>query len=281
MEQNKTKPTQKPLAFVTGYGQLCNNILQFGHLYAWGKNNGIDIIGMRFCYKYPFFKINQKKEYNWFTYLFAKYGYKLKFIPKVSFMEEKDVNQHNINNLFKNKYSLIEGWHLRDYEAFIQYKNEIKDLFSFKNEIVLNTNEWLPPKTATIRLGVHIRRGDYIRWMEGKYFYTDKDFINIIHQFIHLFPDKKIEIILVSNEKSLNKDIYLQNIKIPVYFISGNPGEDLYALSTCDYIIGPPSTFSLMASFYNDSNLYWVLDKNKKLDSNSFQKFEVLFKEII
>jgi hypothetical protein len=34
--------------------------------------------------------------------------------------------------------------------------------------------------------------------------------------------------------------------------------EDLYALASCDYIIGPPSTFSQWASFYGNVPRYMV-----------------------
>ena len=270
------------MIFVTGFGQICNNILQFGHLYAWGKERNLSVIAMRFCYKYPFFKISKTKNYNWFTYLFAKYGSKMGCIPKVSFLKEKDVNPENLQALETGKFVLVEGWHLRDYDAFLRYKAEIIDLFSFNEKIKKATHIHLPVKSENkIRLGVHIRRGDYKTWMNGNYFYSDADFIQIIQSFMDLFPEKEIEIIIVSNDKKILKDLFYSSIEKNIYFLSGNPGEDLYALSTCDYLIGPPSTFSLMASSYNDTNLYWIFDKNTSLTKDSFKKFDYLFRHIL
>ncbi|MCC8145120.1 MAG: glycosyltransferase, partial [Bacteroidales bacterium] len=77
------------------------------------------------------------------------------------------------------------------------------------------------------------------------------------------------------------RDIFKEQIQSKIYFVSGNPGEDLYALSTCDYIIGPPSTFSLMAAFYEDANLYWIMDKNAPVTKESFKKFDYLFRHIL
>jgi len=37
----------------------------------------------------------------------------------------------------------------------------------------------------------------------------------------------------------------------------------------------------LMAAFYNDSNLYWIKDKNLPLRKEYFQKFDCLFQNII
>jgi hypothetical protein len=270
------------MIFVAGFGQMCNNILQFGHLYAWGKERGLSVIAMRFCYKYAFFAIKQQKHYHWFTYLFAKYGAKLRLIPTVSFMKEEDVNQKNINKLLTSKLVVTKGWLLHDYEAFLHYREEIKTLFAFNKNIRESVDKTLPkPDEDTIRLGVHIRRGDYKTWMKGNYYFSNEDFIRIIQSFFSLFPEKKMEILIASNEKTLPQNLFEHSLETKIHFLSGTSGEDLYALSTCNYLIGPPSTFSLMAAFYNDSKLYWIFDKNRKLQLDSFKKFDCLFRQIL
>ena len=45
------------MIFVTDKGRMCNNILQYGHVYAWAREHGRKSISMRFCYKYQYFKI--------------------------------------------------------------------------------------------------------------------------------------------------------------------------------------------------------------------------------
>ena len=270
------------MIFVTGYGQMCNNILQFGHLYAWGRVRGVKVIAMRFCYKYQYFEICRTKHYNWFTYLFAKYGAKLRLIPAVSFVEEEDVNQKKIDFLQKSRFVLLKGWGLREYDAFLAHRDEIKKLFAFRPEILQKAEKQLPPpKENVIRLGVHIRRGDYRVWMNGNYYYSDDDFIRIIQSFCSLFPENSIEIVMAGNDKNLLHEKYRTALPAEIHFLSGSPAEDLYALSTCNYLIGPPSTFSLMAAFYNDSNLYWIFDKNQPLEIESFKKFNYLFRHII
>jgi hypothetical protein len=270
------------MIYVKGYGQMCNNILQFGHLYAWGKEHNLPVIGLRFCHKYTYFAINKKKNYNWATYLYAKYGAKWKLIPTISFLKEEEVNSQNINQLVNAKYSYVKGWYLRDYNIFLRYRDELKEMFSFNEKVKRSVKKSLPPKALdTIRLGVHVRRGDYKIWMDGNYYYSDEEFIKVIQRFIDLFSESTVEIVVVSNKKDICKEQYKASIASDIHFLSGNPGEDLYALSVCDYIMGPPSTFSLMASFYNDTPLYWILDKNKDLAKDSFKKFDYLFQHII
>jgi len=269
------------MIFVSGFGQMCNNILQFGHLYAWGKVHGVKVIAMRFCYKYQYFAICKTRYYNWFTYLFAKYGVKLRFIPVVSFIKE-DMNRENILRLQKSRFVLYKEWDFRDYDAFLAHREEIKKLFAFQPGVIRKIEKQLPQKEENvIRLGVHVRRGDYKTWMNGNYYYSDEDFIEVIKSFCTLFPENSIEILATSNDKNLSYEKYKTALSAKIHFLSGNPAEDLYALSTCDYLLGPPSTFSLMAAFYNDSDLYWILDKNQPLNKESFQKFDCLFRHII
>jgi hypothetical protein len=277
------------MIFVAGFGQMCNNMLQFGHLYAWGRIRGVSVVALRFCYKYLYFTISNTRYYHWFTYMFAKYGAKLRLIPSISFLGEKEgiaVQAHHdgaiIDRLQKSRFILVKGWGFRDYDAFLAYREEIKLLFAFRLDIIQKVNNELPPlEKNKLRLGVHVRRGDYKTWMNGQYYYSDEDFIRIIHSFCTLFPENSIEILIVSNEKKLPEEKYTMTLPAQLCFLSGNPGEDLYALSTCDYLIGPPSTFSLMAAFYNDANLYWIFDKNQILKKESFLKFDYLFQHII
>ena len=38
-------------------------------------------------------------------------------------------------------------------------------------------------------------------------------------------------------------------------FGSGHLVEDIYALAECDYVVGPPSSYTMWASFYGDQPL--------------------------
>ena len=45
---------------------------------------------------------------------------------------------------------------------------------------------------------------------------------------------------------------------------------DFYALSQCDYIIGPPSTFNCWASFIGDTPLYTMFKKDEAINLDNF-----------
>ncbi|MDR1937821.1 MAG: alpha-1,2-fucosyltransferase [Tannerellaceae bacterium] len=269
------------MIFVTGFGQMCNNILQFGHLYAWGKEHGVKVIAMRFCYKYPFFKISSQRGYNWFAYLWAKYGAQSGLIRRIDFDDESSLTPSNLHLLLHARFVVAGGWQFRDYEAFLRKKDELRALFAFKPSIIRKVNAALPAAGAGIRLGVHIRRGDYARWQEGRYLFSDEDYLNIIRSFAGNIQAERLQILIATNDPSLSLETYRKALGGEVCGLSGNAGEDLYALSTCHYIMGAPSTFSLMASFYNDTPLYWIFDKHKEPDIHSFRSFDYLFRHII
>lgn len=53
------------MIFVKGYGQMCNNILQYAHAYVWGKENNVKVVSMRFAYKYRYFEVCNYKYHRW------------------------------------------------------------------------------------------------------------------------------------------------------------------------------------------------------------------------
>ena len=80
-------------------------------------------------------------------------------------------------------------------------------------------------------------------------------------------------------DNELNLDIakYRNSVHEDVHLSDGNMAEDLYTLSECDYLIGPKSTYSLMAAFYHDRPLHWIMDKDRPLTMEEFTLFENLF----
>lgn len=136
-------------------------------------------------------------------------------------------------------------------------------------------------KNNEIRLGVHIRRGDYKTWHNGKYYFEDDVYQDYIQQFQSLFPDKQLTVYICSNDPALDKQFYRDHLKdAAIVFPQGGQEDDLCLLSECDYLIGAPSTFSLVAAMYHDLPLYWLEDKEEKLSISSFEKFNHLFRNI-
>ena len=269
------------MIFVKGSGWMCNNILQYGHFYAWGREHGRETMSMRFAYKFQYFHICETKHHNFLTYTIAKYAAKWGLFPTLAFNEEGADITAQEQMMLSKKHIAVVGWEARWYDLFLKYKTEIIDLFAFKKSVVKACEPILSEATnGSCRLGVHIRRGDYATWYDGKYFFTDEVFLKLIKEFIALHPNTTVYI--CGNDSSLEKARYQKELEgTKVVFPKGNAAEDLYVLSECNYLIGPPSTFSLTASMYHDTPLYWIKDGEAPLTEASFGHFDELFQHIL
>ena len=64
--------------------------------------------------------------------------------------------------------------------------------------------------------------------------------------------------------------------------LNGSAPEDLFMLSECDFLIGPPSTFSLVAAMYRDIPLYRMDTSNvEDMTESAFHLFDYWFRKII
>lgn len=113
-------------------------------------------------------------------------------------------------------------------------------------------------KLGDVLVGIHIRHGDYRTWEDGKYFFPAEEYARVMDRLAELFPDKQVAFLIVSDEPQPRQVFEGQ----PFLFGDGNEIEDMYSLAACDYIVGPPSTFSGWASFYGRSPRYVL--KNSK-----------------
>lgn len=269
------------MIFVRDKGRMANNILQYGHVYAWGRENKRKTMSMRFAYKYKYFKISKTKYHNFIIYIFAKYAAKWKLLPIISFTSNTDNTKELETMMLINQNIIVEGWYARWYNYFLKYKQEIIENFAFNNSIEHKVQK-LMGDSNSLKLGVHIRRGDYKKFRGGQFFYSDEQYVNVIKQFISLKSNHNIDIYICGNDPHLDRQFYYKQLhKYNIVFPNGNPGEDLCLLSHCDYLIGPPSTFSLVAAMYRDLPLYWIMRPDMKLSYNSFKKFDYLFRNII
>lgn len=263
-------------------GRMCNNLLQYGHVYALARANGRRALSLRFAYKYPYFKISTTPGHNFFRYALVKYAAKAGLLPVVNFDTPGEDCTRRAQEILRHRNVVVEGWEVRFYDLFLQYLDEIRELFAFTSAIEAHVSKVLENDRADIRIGLHIRRGDYARWNGGKYFYYDRQYVEIANRLIALYPGKRITLIVSGNDPSLDKDAYRKGVNgADIIFADGNPGEDLCLLSHCDVLAGPPSTFSLVAAMYRDLPLYWIKNPAAPISEKSFGRFADLFRHII
>jgi hypothetical protein len=118
---------------------------------------------------------------------------------------------------------------------------------------------------GTLVIGVHVRRGDYKTYRGGQYYFKDDTYLRIALEALQSSHMHSRDIVIVgfSNEKlDWNPSLDGCRVSTPI----GEWWEDFIALSTCDLIIGPPSTFSAAASLAGNVLWYQIKDRNSRYD---------------
>jgi hypothetical protein len=94
-------------------------------------------------------------------------------------------------------------------------------------------------------VGVHIRSGDYRHYRKGRWHFPPTTYRRVIEHLTALFKGKRTGFVLASDSS-----VPLESFAgLPVHVAPGDLAIDLYVLSECHLIVGPPSTFSGWASF--------------------------------
>lgn len=177
--------------------------------------------------------------------------------------------------LAHSKIVVAHGWLYRDEVNIRKYKPIIRQLFAPVPEYRAKADAVITQAHQNVDcvIGVHIRRGDYKDFLNGKFFYDDSIYTQRMHEVAALLnaQGKTYRFLICSNEKL---DIASFG-NLPVSFEPRHFITDLYALAGCNYIMGPPSTFSLWASYYADAPLYTIDDKDRKI--LSLADFKLLY----
>jgi hypothetical protein len=149
------------------------------------------------------------------------------------------------------------------------YREKLIPFFMPINNHLLNVDDFIgiQKRKSDLIIGVHIRRGDYRTFANGAYFFDNTTYINYMRQIVSLFERKTIIFVIASNENIEMSDF----AHFSVVKSTGHLIEDMYILSKCNYIIGPPSTYSAWASFYGQKPLYHIQERNKVVQLNDFK----------
>lgn len=151
------------------------------------------------------------------------------------------------------------------------HKKEIVDLFRISDRNTQPVDTFFETNLSfyDVIIGIHLRRDDYKDWQGGKYYYSNEVFYRVMKELKEELCDKRVCFVLCSNE-NIDCNIFsdIDCVVIP----DSSPIKDLYALSKCSYIIGPPSTFSLWASFCGEVPIKVITSPNEKTKLETFSK---------
>ena len=184
----------------------------------------------------------------------------------------------DLQKLNTNKSYELKGFHFSSGELAFKHRSQICDNLRFRKTDFLPIEKLIneAQKRYDLLLGVHIRQNDYKSFYDGKFYLSPEQYLQSVEHFksLHL-PSRSIGVVICSDDREV-----LQKIqdKHPDYlFPKGNIAQDMYALSKCDYIIGPKATtMSTWASYIGKSMLLQIDKGINFFELTDFQRVELL-----
>lgn len=281
-------------------GQLGNRLFYFSHFIAFAELKKTRVLCLFFneyskhfkgtvdnicgCYPKPFFSMRSnfvRKGISFVLWKLFSFSKKYKINNRILsiYKPPNDGAMETVNysvadfandpNYKKALFTFYDGnYHWYDNTDLSKYEKPIKDLFETHEELNQKVDSFIEKERVEMDLlvGIHIRRGDYKEFAGGKYYFTNKKYLAMMNDFCANFRDKSIKFLICSNEKIDANDYPLLNCT----FSEGSYMEDLMVLSKCDYLIGPPSTFSDWASFYGRVPIFHLYDQEAQLSMEEF-----------
>lgn len=252
-----------------GYCNHSNRLFQAISIEAFCIENGVKYFNPSFRDMSKYYGIQSTIFDNLLCFI-IKALRKIGFIQTLDFVESGQ-NELYSNIMLKKKIVLAQGWCFRAHELtkkhqdFLIKKYSLQPKFYIENELYKYVMK-LDRKEYLI-IGVHIRRGDYKYWENGKYYFSDdiyEMYMSNISSQLNNQLNKKIKFIIFSNENitiNITEDTIVSNNE---WYI------DQLIMSKCDYLIGPASTFTLWASYIGKVKYYHIKDNTNIIDINDF-----------
>lgn len=223
------------------FGNHSNRLFQAAHIEAWCLENHKSFHNL--CFKDMEKLYDMKKKWNTKLLILLNKLNLLKFVPEI------DLERCDGKIDFPKKTIRVRGWAFNESNELTEkYRPYFQRKYSLRSCIV-NSNSFISSfqnvKKDNVVVGIHIRRGDYKVWCDGKYYYDDIVYTKCINLMKKLLTGKKCKFIVFSNE-----DVRIDGDDI---IVSKNDWYiDQYIMGKCDYLIGPPSTFTLWASYLGE-----------------------------
>jgi hypothetical protein len=146
----------------------------------------------------------------------------------------------------------LAGWNLRDWELLDKHQDAVRRFLAPAERFLRPARELIEGLRRKYErvVGLLIRQSDYRYWANGEFFFTSGQYQAFIEQLHERFGPKTA-IVIATDEVQTKEDFE----PLDVTWCTGaeaGPGhylESFAALSMCDIVVSPPSTFSAWAAF--------------------------------
>jgi hypothetical protein len=119
---------------------------------------------------------------------------------------------------------------------------------------------------SDLLIGLHIRLTDYQTYREGIFYYDLRDYRRAMKKMTVMLPRQRLAFLVCSDQQQDARAFTPLRVTMGPGTLLG----DLHSLAECDYVIGPPSTYSLWAAFYGSKPLYHMIEPDPPADLSAF-----------
>jgi hypothetical protein len=284
-------------------GQLANRLILFAHFIANAKEYGYQVSNPSFyhyshyfpsirndffcCYPARDSRLKARKPLQWAffktlkncTSLYEKLGLKVNRFAVLDITasdrgsEIYELSCPEFANLREAAaFLFVKGWLFRDSANFKKHADLLRHFFAPAKEHAANVSRLMERarQDCDLLVGVHVRQGDYRKWQKGKHYYTSEEYAAAMRRFSAASDAKRVKFLICSNEAQDER------LFAGLNYVLGNNHqlEDLYSFARCDLLIGPPSTYTLWASFYGAVPLFVLETAATPILADGFQIFE-------
>jgi hypothetical protein len=260
------------------YGQLGNRLHTHANALAWCIENQANLVNLSFKEYSHWFSSKRCKSVEIFIsrknilVSMLRFSYAKKFIDRLcrsdkwlkrltkimilgkkdsDYLSEKELDQ-SFNSDNEAGTLLVRAWDLRCTNSLEKHQQAVRKIL-MPSKVYLNAAESMIVKlrrSYDCVVGIHARRGDYRNHLEGIHFHswdTYKEWIRQTKELLEKQRKGRVGFIVCSDDE-LNNGTF---DNLPVTFgDSKSVMTDLILLSSCDYNIGPPSSFGTWVSWY-------------------------------
>ena len=108
----------------------------------------------------------------------------------------------------------LDDTYLRGYFQTEKYFSDIKDeiykTYTMRKDLITEQTEQYEEDILSHEnsVSIHIRRGDYAQWRNGKYFYSDEVYAAYINRFAEMHPEQAVHVYLSTNDPQVSAEVF-------------------------------------------------------------------------
>jgi hypothetical protein len=251
-------------------GQLGNRLFQFAHLVAFGVEHRTPVANpgfQEYASDFPVFAGDAlcrwppgrvplpprssrlvQRQTEWLRALLQRAGGGVGPVRSIAVDHDDEAALERFRReALRRPLLLVAGWGVRDELAFRRHADLLRGVFTpaARRQRAARDAVAVARRGADLVVGLHVRRGDYARYAGGRYFWPLRDYATLAERARALGSGRRVAVLACSDDPAARAE--LGDLVTPG---PGHPVEDVTALSECDLVLGPPSTFSAWAAFH-------------------------------